>query len=66
MRSFIRGSRVRNPEKTEKFEVHPVWELVETLGERERREMTERALQAAFLFSGKKESVLLEEFHLIS
>lgn len=53
-------------EKTEKFEVHPVWELVETLGERERREMTERALQAAFLFSGKKESVLLEEFHLIS
>lgn len=52
-------------EKTEKFEVHPVFELVKTLEERESREMTDRALQAAFLFSGKKETVLLEEFDLV-
>lgn len=51
-------------EKTQKFEVHPAFELAQSLSGREREELTHGALQAAFLFSGKREKELLEEFEI--
>lgn len=51
-------------DETHRFEVCPAYDFCNRIDMNKRQEFIDRALQAAFLFPGKRENELREEFEL--